>query len=164
MSANQEIPKGTLAVGIFLILLLFVQVIVELIFLTQYEEGMAPYYWAIGGISAILGLIILLNVYRKYKSGAYASKPVPEKTVTLDISDKKLFRAHLYIAIFLVIISSVILGLANSPFADPYTRGAQIAAGAILFIAAILNFVIYGTKPEKLKQRYLENRAKKAAK
>ncbi|MFX1314193.1 MAG: hypothetical protein ACFFHD_16520 [Promethearchaeota archaeon] len=81
-----------------------------------------------------------------------------------DISDKKLFIKHIYVGIACLIMAGMISGLASSPYNTPAVSAIDIALATFLFFLAVINFVIYGTKPEKLKQRYLEYRAKKAAK
>lgn len=164
MSANQKIPKGTIALGIFLMLLIVIEVLV-VNFLTP---GMPVYFYSIGIFFMILGIIILFNVYRKYKAGAYSTTTVSGEAVTPsitpEISDKKLFRGHLYAGIVVIIIASMLFGLSSAPFTIRSSRITYIVAGVFLLFGAILNFIIYGTKPEKLRQKYLEKRAKKAAK
>jgi len=164
MSANQKIPKGTIAIGIFLMLLIVIEVLV----VTFLTPGMPVYFYSIGIFFMIIGIIILLNVYRKYKSGAYSKTTVSEEaitpSITPDISDGKLFRNHLIIGIFVFIMASMLFGLASHPFTDRISRISYIVTGVILTFAAILNIIIYATKPKKMRQRYLDSRAKKAAK
>ncbi len=58
----------------------------------------------------------------------------------------------------------MLFGLASHPFTDRISRISYIVTGVILLFAAILNILIYATKPKKMRQRYLDSRAKKAAK
>jgi len=164
MSAKQQIPKGILAIAIIFILLFVAEVIVVVFF----TPGMPPYFWAIGGTFGILGIIILIYAYRKYISGGYSEPTVSEgagtPSITLDISDGKLFRNHLIIAIFLFIMVSMLFGLASAPFTTNSSRITYIITGVILLFAVILNLIIYAAKPKGMRQRYLESRAKKAAK
>lgn len=116
----------------------------------------------------ILGVLILIFAYRKYKSGGYTETPASEKaatpSITLDISDWKLFKNHLIIAIVLIILTSILIGLGLHPFATRSTRITNIVVGVILLFAAILNIILFLVKPKKMRQKYLESRAKKAAK
>lgn len=164
MSANQQILKGILAIAIIFILLFVAEVIVVAFF----TPGMPVYFWAIGITFLILGIIILIYAYRKYKAGGYSKTTVSEgavtPSITLDISDGKLFRNHLIIGIFVFIMASMLFGLASHPFTDRISRISYIVTGVILTFAAILNIIIYATKPKKMRQRYLDSRAKKAAK
>ena len=164
MNANQEIPKGTTAIAILFIIIFFIEVIAVVFFF----PGMPPYYWAIGITFLILGIIILIYIYRKSKAGGFSKTTVSEEAVTpsitLDISDGKLFRAHLVLAIFLFIFASMLFGLSSHPFTDRLSRITYIITGVILTFGAILNLIIYAAKPKKMRQRYLDSRAKKAAK
>ena len=164
MSANQKIPKGPLAIAVFFILLFFIEVIV----VASVTPDMPPVFWSIGGTFLILGIIIYIYLYRKYKTGGYSTTTVSGEaatpSITPDISDKKLFRSHLYVGIFILILASMLFGLSSAPFTIRSSRITYIVTGVILLFGAILNFIIYGTKPEKLKQKKLEKRAKKAAK
>ena len=164
MSAKQQIPKGILAIAIIFILLFVAEVIVVVFF----TPGMPPYFWAIGGTFLILGIIILIQAHRKYKSGGYSEPTVSEgagtPSIALDISDGKLFRGHLFIGIFVLIIASMLFGLASAPFTIRSSRITYIITGVILLFAAILNLLIYAVKPKGMRQRYLDSRAKKAAK
>lgn len=169
MSENQKIPKKIVFSAVFLILLFVIQVIVQVILPTVgYEGGMPSYFWAIGGTTLILGVIILIYAYRKYKTGGYNEPTVSEDAVTpsitLEISGGKLFRAHLIIFIVILILDSVLFGLAFGPFTTNSTRITNIVVGVILLFAAILNIIIYAVKPKKMRQKYLEKRIKKAAK
>ena len=137
---------------------------IEIIVVATATPDIPPVFWAIGGTFLILGIILYVYLYRKYKSGAYSTTTVSEEAVTLDISDKKLFRVHLIAGIVVLIIASMLFGLVNAPFSTRLDRITNIAAGVFLTFGAILNFVIYGTKPEKLKQKYIAKRVKKAAK
>lgn len=164
MSANQQIPKGILAIGIIFISLFFAEVIVVAFF----TPGMPVYFWAIGVSFLILGIIILIYGYRKYKAGDYSKTTVSEEAVTpsisLDISDGKLFRAHIVLAILLFIFASMLFGLSSHPFTDRISRITYIITGVLLSFGAILNIIVYAVKPERTRQKYLEKRAKKAAK
>jgi len=164
MSAKQEIPKGILAIAIIFISL-FVAEVISVVF---FFPGMPVYFWAIGITFLILGIIILIYANRKYKAGGYSKTTVSEGAVTpsisLDISDGKLFRNHLIIAIFLFIFASSLFGLSSHPFTDRLGRITYIITGVILTFGAILNIIIYATKPKKMRQKYLDSRAKKAAK
>ena len=164
MSTKQEIPKGILAIAIIFISL-FVAEVISVVF---FFPGMPVYFWAIGITFLILGIIILIYANRKYKSGGYSKPTVSEgagtPSITLDISDGKLFRNHLIIAIVLFILTSILIGLALHPFSTRSTRITNIVVGVILIFAAILNLIIYAAKPKKMRQRYLDSRAKKAAK
>jgi hypothetical protein len=156
MSAKQEISKGILAVAIIFILL-FVAEVISVVFFFQ---GMPVYFWAIGITFLILGIIILIYAYRKPTISEGTGTP----SITLDISDGKLFRGHLIVAIFLFIIVSMLFGLASAPFTTNNSRIIYIVTGVILLFAVILNLIIYAVKPKGMRQRYLESRAKKAAK
>lgn len=164
MSANQKIPKGPLAIAVFFILLFFIEVIV----VTTATPDMPPVFWAIGGTFLILGIIIYIYLYRKYKTGGYSTTTVSGEaitpSITPDISDKILFRSNLIVGIVIVILASMLFGLANAPFTDRLSRISYIATGVILLFGAILNFIIYGIKPEKARQKRLEKIAKKEAK
>ncbi len=121
---------------------------------------MPVYFWAIGITFLILGIIILIYAYRKTTVSEGTGTP----SITLDISDGKLFRNHLNIGIFVFIMASMLFGLASHPFTDRISRISYIVTGVILLFAAILNLIIYATKPKKMRQKYLDSRAKKAAK
>ena len=169
MSAKQGIPKKIIAIAVLLISLFIIQVIVQVILVSiGYEEGMPNYFWAIGGTTLILGIIILIYGYRKSKAGGYSEPTVSEgavtPSITLDISDGKLFRSHLIIFIVILILDSLLFGLALAPFATRSTRITNIVVGVILLFAAILNIIIYAVKPKGMRQRYYDKRVKKAAK
>jgi len=150
MSAKQQIPKGILAIAIIFILLFVAEVIVVVFF----TPGMPVYFWAIGITFLILGIIILFYSYRKYKAGGYSKSPVSEgagtPSIALDISDGKLFRGHLFIGIFVLIIASMLFGLA-APFTIRSSRITYIITGVILLFAAILNLLIYAVKPKGMR-------------
>ena len=150
MSANQKIPKGPLAIAVFFMLLFLIQVIV-----VASARSMPSVFFIlniiIGGTSLILGIIIYIYLYRKYKIIGYSKPTVSGEAITLDISDKKLFRGHLIAGIGLIIVASMLFGL-------------YWLAGVALLLPAIFNFIIYGIKPEKLRQKYLDKATKKAAK
>ena len=164
MSAKQAIPKGILAIAIIFISL-FVAEVISVVF---FFPGMPVYFWAIGITFLILGIIILIYANRKYKAGGYSKTTVSEGTgtpsIALDISDGKLFRNHLIIAVFVFIMASMLFGLASHPFTDRISRISYIVTGVLLLFAAILNIIIFAAKPKKMRQKYLESRAKKAAK
>ena len=169
MSAIQEIPKKIIAIAVFLILLFIIQVIVQVSLVSiGYEEGMPSYFWSIGGSTLIIGTIILIYAYRKYKSGGYIKPTVSEgagtPSITLDISDGKLFRGNLIAFIVLFVVISMLFGLASAPFTTNNSRIIYVVTGVLLLFGAILNILIYATKPKKMRQRYLNSRAKKAAK
>ncbi|MCP4762724.1 MAG: hypothetical protein GY870_13175 [archaeon] len=74
-------PTILIVFGRFLISLLFIEIIVVLIFF----PGMPPVFWAIGGGSAIIGVLILIQANSIGKSGDKS------KTVTsLDTEGEKL--------------------------------------------------------------------------
>jgi len=156
MSAKQEVHKGILAIAIIFILL-FVAEVISVVF---FFPGMPVYFWAIGITFLILGIILLIYAYRKPTVSEEAGTP----SITLDISDGKLFRNHLIIGIFMLIMASMLFGLSSHPFTDRLGRITYIITGVILTFGAILNLLIYATKPKKMRQKYLESRAKKAAK
>jgi hypothetical protein len=167
-SFTKEMPKGSLAVSILFISLFFVQVIVEIVLrLTVYENGQVEWAWSIGGSLILIGVINLVYNYVKFKRGGFNKPVVVEgeaSTIALDIPDKKLFRGHLFISIFLFILSPLVIGISSSPFNDRTSRITGIVGGVILLAAAILNVSIYAKKPPKMRQKYLEKRAKKLAK
>ena len=164
MSVIKEIPKGILSIAIIFILLFVAEVITVVCF----TPGMPPAFWAIGGTFLILGILILIYAYQKYKRGDYGEPKVSEEagtpSITLDISDGKLFRAHLIIFIVILILDSLLFGLAFAPFTTRSTRITNIVVGVILLFAAILNIIIYAVKPKSMRQKYYEKRVKKAAK
>ena len=163
MSMQKEIPKGIMSVGIVFILLFFIEAIV-----VAALPGMPPYYWAIGGTFLMLGIIILIYAYRKYKAGDYgktsSSGEATTPSIASDISDGKLFRSHLILGIFIIILASMLFALASGPFTVRSSRITYIVTGVLLLFGAILNLIIYAVKPKKLRQKYLEKRAKKVAK
>ena len=166
---TKEIPKGSLAASVLFISLFFVQVIVETILrLTAYEEGQPSWAWSIGGSLLIIGIVNVLYSYRKYKAGDYSNASFSGEaiipSITPGILDRKLFRRHLYVGIFIVIMASMLFALARGPFTVNSSRITYIVTGVLLLVGAILNFIIYGKKPKRLGQKYLEKRAKKAAK
>ncbi|MHA1106066.1 MAG: hypothetical protein ACTSPN_10165 [Promethearchaeota archaeon] len=59
---------------------------------------------------------------------------------------------------------SILIGLALHPFSTRTTRITNIVVGVLLIFGAILNIIIFLVKPKKRRQKYLEKRAKKAAK
>ena len=58
----------------------------------------------------------------------------------------------------------MLFGLASTPFTTNSSRIVYVVTAVLLLFAAILNIIIYAAKPKKMRQRYLESRAKKAAK
>ena len=161
MSANNKIPKGIIAVVALFILLFIIEAIVAAIL-----TGMPPYFWAIGVTFLILGILIYIYAYRKYKTGEYSETTVSGEatSIALDISDGKLFRKHLYVCVIIFLLASTLFALAFGPFTVRSSRITYIVTGVILLFGAILNIIIYLVKPKGMKKKYLEQRAKKAAK
>ncbi len=91
-------------------------------------------------------------------------KPGATPSMTQEVSDGKLFRGNLFAGIMFFFLASWLFGLSNSPFTDRISRIGYIITGVILTFGGILNIVIYATKPESLRRKYLKQRAKKEAK
>jgi len=62
--------------------------------------------------------------------------------IDLSISDKKLFRGHIVVGIFMFILSAFVIGISRSLFNDRMSRITGIVAGVIVLFAAILNVMI----------------------
>ena len=133
---------------LFFSLLFVIEIIAHVsIVASGYEEGIPGPYWSIGGTTLLLGVILLIYAYRKAKKGGYSeesiSKEVVTPSTTLDISNWKLFKNHLIIAIVLFLLASVLIALGLQQFATRSTRITNIVVAVILLFAAILNIIIF---------------------
>lgn len=68
------------------------------------------------------------------------------------LTDKQLFKPNLLMGIVCLCFGIMFSGLSASPFNPPMVSTGYIIAGAIFTTVGILNFVIYGVKPEPIRQ------------
>ncbi len=168
MGTNQKIPKGTIAIGIFLMLLIVIEVLV----VTFLTPGMPVYFYSIGIFFMILGIIILLKVYRKYKSGAYIKKPPQEATVSGEeqlVTEKDLRKSYkINIAMFFM---GGIMAAASAPFLQSVIYSGTLTMVALTFAMGIAFrllgtyfIIIYKTKSEKYREILTKRKIRKMKK
>ena len=168
MSANQKIPKGPLAIAVFFILLFFIEVIV----VASVTPNMPPVFWAIGVTFLILGIIIYIYLYRKFKSGAYVAKSVQEAVVSGEeqlVTDEEM-RSGFKKSIVLFIIGWI-MAAASAPFLYTVVQSGQLtmvgftfAMGVAFGLIGTYFIITYKTKPERYREILTKRKKRKMKK